>query len=298
MPQIDKDHVKLQGGIVVWDGVTQPEQVTQGLQAGKNKYTLKAVFPPTCPDLGVYDQLAQQALQSSKFRGVLPPGGRMPISPVQQGKYDGMFDGWFEISFKSTLKIPDVYMDSAVNGPKTIDPMQLPQFLFTGQKVDVLAHCYEYDAAGNKGISGGLDAIDIIVSANATKLNLGGYDTSAAFGGGAHAGQNAQTAGAGYQPAQQQPNQGAPAQYGQNAQTAAPQQQANFLPNGSGAAGGAAPGYQDPNNGSTQAPAYGATTSPSEQEPRYRTPQGGVFTAAELRNSGWPDHAIQALPQA
>lgn len=279
MPQIDPNHVKLQGGFVVWDGITQPEQVTQGQQAGKMKYTLKAVFPPTCPDLALYDQLCQKALAESKWRGVLPAGGRMPINPVQPGKYDNQFNGWFEISFKSTLKMPEVYNDSAVNGPQLIDPMQLGSFLYTGQKVDVLAHCYEYDAAGNKGISGGLDAIDLIVSAQAPRLNIGGYDTSAAFGGGGQAAAPAQNAAAPYQPPQHAaapgygapPATSAPAAYA--APGAPPAQAHNFLPG--------------------QAPA-----APAPIEVKYRTPDGGIWTEAQLVAAKWPVEQIRALPQA
>ena len=75
MPKFDEQHVKLCGGFIVWDGVTQPEIVQQGAKAGGQKWTLKVVFPPNCPDLPLFDQLVNQQLQQSKFRGQLPAGG-------------------------------------------------------------------------------------------------------------------------------------------------------------------------------------------------------------------------------
>lgn len=181
MPQFDEKHVKLCGGLVVWDGVTQPETVQQGAQAGKLKYSLKCVFEPTNPDIEIYDQLTQRALQESQWRGQLPAGGRMPIGTVQAGEFNGQFQGWRVISFKTTLKAPDVYDEQG----GIVDAMQLGSLIYTGQKVDVLAHCYAYDAAGNKGVSAGLDAFAIIASANAPRVDIGtgGVNTSAAFGG-------------------------------------------------------------------------------------------------------------------
>jgi len=199
MPQFDERHVKLEGGVVVWDGVTNPETQTNGANAGSPKWSLRAVFPPECADLQLFDQLAQATLAQSKWRGQLPADGKMPIRQTKPGEFKDMFPGWYVIAFK-TQYMPDVYDE---NGGR-IDPMQLNQLLYTGQRVDVLAHCYPYDAAGNKGISAGLDAFGIIASANAQVLQLGnGPDMSSAFGGGAPA--------QGQQPQGGQPY-GAPAQ--------------------------------------------------------------------------------------
>ena len=202
MPQFDENHVKLSGGIVVWDGVTRPEVQQQGRNAGKPKWSLKCVFPPSCADLGLFDALAQKQLQQSEFRGVLPAGGRMPIAPVGPNEFNGMFPGWYCISFKTTIRAPDVYDEAG----QLLDPMQYGGLMYSGQRVDVLAHCYDYNQAGNRGVSAGLDAFQIIASAQAQRLDIGtgGMDTASAFGGGAQP-QPAQ----GYQPpAQPQPAQG------------------------------------------------------------------------------------------
>lgn len=181
MPQFDEKHVKLCGGTVVWDGITRPDTVTQGANAGKPKWSLKVVFEPTNPDLALYLQLADKCLKESKWRGQLPAGARMPVGQVQAHEFGGMFSGYAVISFKTTLRMPDVYDEHGA----PIDPMQLGTLLYSGQRVDVLASCYDYDAAGNKGISASLAAFAIIASANAPRLEIGGgVNTAAAFGGG------------------------------------------------------------------------------------------------------------------
>ncbi len=182
MPQHDQDHVILTGGVLVWDGINNPETITQGDNTGKQKWALKAVFPPNCPDLQPFDQLATRCLQESEFRGQLPQGGRMPIGQVGQNEFNGMFPGWHCISFKSFRSPPDVWDD---NG-NMLEPMQYRSLLYGGQQVEVLASCYAYNKAGNRGVAGGLDAVKIILSANAQRQDFGGggVDSSQAFGGG------------------------------------------------------------------------------------------------------------------
>ena len=268
MAQFDENHVRLDGGIVVWDGVTQPETQQQGANAGKPKWTLKVVFPPQCPDIPLYDQLAQKRLQESKFKGNLPAGGRMPIGQVQPGEFENMFPGWLVISFKTTLRAPDVYDE---NGQK-LDPMQYSNMIYNGQKVNVLAHCYDYDNAGNKGISAGLDAVQIVASANAPRLNLGGggVDTASAFGGGG-APQN------GYQEQTQHLQQ--QGGYGQP-QGAQPQQGGYGQPQGGygqpqGGYGQPQGGYGQPQGAQPQQGGYGQPQGAQPQQGGYGQPQGG-----------------------
>ena len=221
MPQFDDKHVKLCGGVVVWDGVTQPEIAQAGAKAGQPKWTLKVVFPPTCPDLGLYDALARRCLQESKWRGQLPAGGRMPIGQVQPGEFGDMFPGWYVISFKTTLKAPDVYGIDP-NGTATLqDAMQYGRMIYAGQQVDVLAHCYDYDAAGNKGVSAGIDALSYSLTSQAPRLAIGGggVNTAGAFGG----------AGAPQQAPVQQPY-GAPPAAPVQQPYGAPQQAHSYLP--------------------------------------------------------------------
>ena len=217
----DDKHVKIHGGIVVWEGIKVPEQG----QNGELKRNLKIVVNPNCPDLQDMENLANNTLQFSKFRGVLPAGGRMPIGRATADEFNGMFPGWVVLSC-NTQRMPDVYDE---NGQK-LDPMQYSPMLFTGQQVDVLVHCYEYDNK-NKGIATGLDAFSIIVSANAQQLHFGnsGISTEGAFGGQPQpqGGQPQQQQQFGGQPQPQggQPQPQQPQQYGGQ-----PQQAQDFLP--------------------------------------------------------------------
>ena len=239
MPQFDEKHVKICGGFIVWDGITQPEIVQQGAKAGSQKWTMKCVFEPSNPDLGLYDQLANKCLMESKWRGQLPQGGRMPIGQVGPDEFGGMFTGWSVISFKTTLKAPDVYDENGA----PVDAMAFNQVIFTGQKVDVLAHCYDYDAAGNKGVSAGLDAFAVIQSAQAQRLQIGGgVKTADAFGGGGN--QNGQNNQGGQQTGYSQNGQGNQGNQGG--------QQTGYSQNGQGNQGGQQTGYSQNGQGQNQ----------------------------------------------
>ncbi len=269
MPQFDEKHVKINGCFIVWDGITRPDQDQQG----NPKYSLKIVTPPNNPDLDLFGQLAVTTLQQSKFRGVLPQGGLMPIGTAGPQEFGGMFPGWGVISAKTKF-LPDVY---DANGQK-LDPMQYGPLLFTGQAVDVLLHCYEYDKAGNKGISAGLDALEPIVAANAVRLDIGGggIQTAGAFGNGGAPAMGQQ------QPLQQQPLQGQPQQamqqpaqqqplQQQGYQQPAQQQQpegAGYIAPGQGA--GVQPGMQQQPQQGFQQPAQ---QQPMQQQPVQGQPQ-------------------------
>lgn len=261
MPNFDEKHVKLCGGTVVWDGVTTPGQVNQGANAGKSQYSLKVVFPPGHPDVALFQALAQRALNESKWRGVLPGGGRMPVNTVEAGEFNDQFPGWSVISFKTTLRRPDVYGENGA----PIDAMALSHVLYSGQRVDVLGHCYEYDNAGNKGVSAGLDAFAVIVSAKAPRQQFGGVNTAAAFGA----------------PGAQQ---AAPAQ-------AAPAAGAPVPPSSVPAYPAQSQGYLTPPPAPPSAPVPPAA-------PAMRLVNGQPFPEASLKASGWSDAQIATLPVA
>ena len=175
----DKDHVKIHGCTLVWDGITQPDISEKD---GSKKYNVKVLIPPHCQDINDFDQLQNTALQSSKFKGVLPAGGRMAMGQTQPGEFDNRFPGHKVISAKTNF-MPDVYDENGA----PLDPMQLNALMYQGQQIDILIHCYDYDAMGNKGIGAGLDGFAIIASANAPRQQLsgtGGINTAGAFGGG------------------------------------------------------------------------------------------------------------------
>jgi hypothetical protein len=140
---------------------------------------------------------------------------------------------------------PDVFDE---RGQK-LNPMQYGQLIYSGQKVNAIVTCRAYNNK-SRGIKCQLEGVQVVASANAARLNLGGggFNAAAAFGGGGGApaaqqpvnyGQPAQQP-AGYgQPAQQPAGYGQPAQqpagYGQPVQQPAgyghaPQQAHGYLP--------------------------------------------------------------------
>ena len=182
MPQITEKHVKVCGGTIVWEQLVRP-----GMSSGdKTQWELGVVFPPHCPDLPLLEALANKALLESPFRGTLPAGGIMPGKVLGADVYDGKFNGWTKVSFKTVLKVPDVY---DANGA-LMDPMQYGSLFYPGQTVDILTSCYDYNNK-QKGIGAGLDAVEPIVAANAPVQHFGsaGVDTAFAFGGGTTAAQ-------------------------------------------------------------------------------------------------------------
>ena len=201
----DEKHVKIHGCFIVWDGITRPEPGHDG----KPKYSLKVVVNPNNPDLADMNNLANTTLQTSKFRGQLPGGGRMPIGQARADEFNNLYPGWVVLGC-NTQRLPDVYDE---NGGK-LDPMQYGQQLFGAQQVDVLVHCYEYDAKGNKGIATGLDAFSIIASAGAVPQNFGGAGiaTQSAFGPSGAAPQGQAPQGQPTQQPAQQPAYGQPTQ--------------------------------------------------------------------------------------
>jgi len=205
MPQFDETHVKIEGCIVVWDGVNHPEPPNDN---GNIKRALKVVIDPNNPDLAILNQLANDELQRSEFKGVLPNGGRMPIGTAGPNEFNGMYPGFAVVNCR-TFKVPDIYDEQ---GNMMTDPMQYSAMIYPGQVVDVLVNCSAYNNV-SKGVAASLDGFMIRSSLNAPRQNFGGagIDTSGAFGG-----QPQQNNAGGYQaPAQGQPQQnngGAPNQ--------------------------------------------------------------------------------------
>jgi len=176
MPRFNETSVVIHDCTIVWDGLNRPEQTKDGTP----KYVLKAVIAPNNPDLAEFNQIAQEKLQQSQFNGVLPQGGRMPVGLAGPQEFGGLFPGFGVISAK-TMYMPAVHAEDV----SILDPMQWAGQIFPGQRVNLLVDCYEYNNAGNKGIGTGMQGVQILASAGAQRLALGGAgaDTGAAFGG-------------------------------------------------------------------------------------------------------------------
>ena len=246
MPQTDETHVIIKDCIVVYDGMNRPEDPNSN---GNVKRSLKVVINPQNVDINVLQQLADNELMQSEFKGVLPRGGFMPINYAQANEFNGMYTGWAVVNC-STFKMPDVYDE---NVQQLNDPMQYLPMTYTGQSVDVMVHCKQYNNV-SKGVAARMDGYLINTSKNAQRQNFGGggVDTAAGFGGQGNAQQN--NGGQNYQPnnvqqnnANNQQNNGGGQNYQQNnGQNNAPQQNNYQQPNNALQNNG---GGYDQNNG-------------------------------------------------
>ena len=280
MPRFNETSVVIHDCTVVWDGLNRPEQDNKG----QPKYVLKVVINPSSPDLAEFNQIAQEALQVSKFNGVLPQGGRMPVGTAGPQEFGGMFPGFGVISAKTKF-MPAVHAEDN----SILDPMQWAAQVFPGQRVNVLVDCYEYDAMGNRGIGCGLQGVQLLTSAGAQRLALGGggADTTAAFGGTAPVAQPGPYAPQGAQP-------GAPTAAGPVGQPApgpyTPQQGQPYQPAGQPQA---APqqGYVQPGP---------PTAQPLPAQPTTAQPTAGPYaqptTAPVQSDAQYPQQAQNFLP--
>lgn len=264
MPQFDEKHVKAEGCVILWDSVSRPESNEAG-----QKHSLKVAIAPHNPDCALLQQLAQNALQQSEFRGTLPNGGTMPMTLLGPNDFGGQFNGWYVFNCGTYRGVPDIYIDNA-----RADLMQAGGLLYGGQVVDVLVHAYVNNKKV-KGVAFGLDGFNIQAHANAERQNFGGagVDTSAAFGGTPG---NAPAAGA-----------GAPSAPGTLPGTAAP---------------ASTPPASNPPQQSTDympPPPVGAQAQPMPLvTPAQYSYNGAVYTADQLRAAGWNDAQIEGLPRA
>lgn len=193
MPQTDETHVIIKDCIVVYDGMNRPEDPNSN---GNTKRSLKVVIHPNNPDIQVLQQLADNELMQSEFKGNLPRGGFMPINYVQPNEFEGMYTGYAVVNC-STFKMPDVYDE---NVQQLNDPMQYLPMTYSGQNVDVMLHCSAYNNV-SKGVASRMDGYLINMSKNAQRQSFGGggVDTAAGFGGQGNANNQQNNGGQNYQ---------------------------------------------------------------------------------------------------
>jgi len=274
MPLHEERSVRIDGCYVVYDGITRPEATDQG----GHKYTLKVVVHPNSPDLAILDQLGRECLQQSPFKGNLPAGAHWTMKQAGQQEFNGMFPGWWVVN-GITYQQPQVFDEQG----NILQPMQYGPQIFTGQVVNILVSAKDYNQK-SKGIKAQLEGFQIVASAQAQQIHVGGASVNAAgaFGGG---GQPAHGYGA-PQGAQNSP----PAQGYGAPQGGAPQNPQ--APQG-GAPGGY--GYQQPNN-APQAGAGNAASQPPQQN--FNNPAGASAPGATSPSSqgGYPNQAHNFLP--
>jgi hypothetical protein len=164
--------------VILWDGITQPEQKTDA-KGQYTQYNLKVAVPNTAPELAELQAIAQAALKAdSTFKGQLPPGGNWPLVPVDPQAFESRLPAHTAFNCKSR-RLPQVF---DANGQELNQMVYGPQ-LYPGAVVQVLVNAYTFNNV-SKGVTFGLAGIKI-VDATAARLPVGGVDASAVFGAGA-----------------------------------------------------------------------------------------------------------------
>ena len=178
---IDNEHVLTCEGVVMWDGITQPDTN----DAGAVVHSLKIGIAGTSPERAELEALANRTLAASEFKGVLPPGGEWPVREIDMAKYAddaAIMTGRIALNANTRLGAPQVF---DVNG-QVLSSMQYGQMLYPGATVKMLVHCYPFNKK-SKGVAYGLDGIQII-DATTPKLSVSGgmaqAAVAAAFAGG------------------------------------------------------------------------------------------------------------------
>jgi hypothetical protein len=164
-----ENHVITGNAIVVWDGITKPETMKNGVATNKPKYSLKLALQPNDPCIAEIQAIRTAALQTSKFKGVMPHGGCEPLSACNPQIADGVLTGLIAINPKTenadiTQKVYDA------NG-QILNPMAYSRMLYPGAIIQVIVHAFAFDNV-QKGVALGLDGIRII-DAQAPALNIG-----------------------------------------------------------------------------------------------------------------------------
>lgn len=270
MAKHGENHVITGNAVILWDGITKPENN----DSGQLVHNLKVALLSNDPTVAELNELAIAALRAdSKFKGNLPPGGVWPLQGVDPNQYEGKLPAHVAFNAKTYRGAPQVF---DANGQE-LSPMVYSNMLYPGAIVRALVHCYSFDNK-SKGVAMGLDGIQI-VDAQAPRLPVGGVDAGAAFGA-----------------AGKPPGVTAPPAYGPPGAAAPPA----AAPPAYGPSGAGAPPAYGPPAGVAPAPDFlnppgGAPAAPPA------APAGPVMTAKAagttyeaFRTAGWTDEQLRA----
>ena len=172
----DDKHVITGNAVVIWDGITRPET-----KDGNVIHSLKVALAPGSPEIAELQALVQETLVGSKFKGVLPPGGKLPfiVAGTDKPSPDPQVSGYTMINAKTRVGAPTVH---DINGG-VLNPMAYGSMLYPGAVVKIIVHAFAYDSNGNQGVALGIDDIQIVDAAAPKLAVASGIDTAAAFGG-------------------------------------------------------------------------------------------------------------------
>lgn len=172
------EHVITCPGVIVWDGITRPED-KRNEKSGESfqQYNLSIALPVNAPEVAELEQLLQKELASGEFKGKFPAGGHWGIKPIDDGPLLPLLPG--HVTVKGVSYSPVQVFDANRN---QLDPMVYSPQLYPGAKVQVILTARSYNNV-SKGIGFWLGGIKI-VDAKAPRLPVGGgVDAAAAFGG-------------------------------------------------------------------------------------------------------------------
>src|SRR6185369_1999130 len=134
-------------GVILWDGITRPEQKDDGKGGKKTQYSIKIAIMQTKPEVAEITAIATDALNAdTTFKGRLPAGGCWPLLPIDATDFEGRLPAHVAFNAK-TYRTPQVF---DIN-KQEIAPMIYSQMLYPGCVVDVLVSAFSFQNV-SKGI--------------------------------------------------------------------------------------------------------------------------------------------------
>jgi hypothetical protein len=181
MPFTDEKHVITGRVVVVWDGITKPEEKTN--EAGNVGYShnIRVAIANDSPGLEEVRTLMQNALNESKWKGKLPAGGGDGFMDADAEKLGEELEGYTCFTAATRRGCPPIVDKHG----KELNAMQSGRSFYPGAIVSLLVHAYDYDNK-QKGIAFGLDGIQVLDTTTKALRIGGGISASAvisAFGG-------------------------------------------------------------------------------------------------------------------
>ena len=151
-------------GVILWDGVTRPEQKDDGKGGKRTQFSLKIALMTSQPEVAEIAAICTDALNAdTTFKGRLPAGGCWPLLPIDAHDFEGRLPNHVAFNAK-TYRTPQVF---DIN-KQEIAPMIYGPMLYPGAVVDVLVSAFAFSNV-SKGIALSMDGI-MIIDATAPRL--------------------------------------------------------------------------------------------------------------------------------
>lgn len=178
MTAISEKLVQVNKAVLSWDGLRTPET----RQSGSINYNISFLMLKTAPEYAELDAIAKAQLASGQFKGVLPPGGHMPLELIADpAKYGAQYNNHLVIKAGTSRGVPTI----CDNNLQSLQPMVFGPMLYPGCIINVLVDSWDYNTI-NKGVAFGLQGIQIVDSTAPVLPVAAGMspdDVTKAFGG-------------------------------------------------------------------------------------------------------------------